>query len=88
MNPGAYIPPVCRVDAAKPCRQIVGTSLLFVSTAGREAGSAESASAFVTREEEGIPRISCRESGANKRHPAFAGRRADDAITGGLMAER
>lgn len=37
---------VCGVDVTNAGGQIVGTSLLFVSTAGREAGSSESAFAF------------------------------------------
>ena len=36
---------------------IEGTSLLFVSTAGREAGSSESAFAFFTRTGKGTPRV-------------------------------
>ncbi len=38
------------VDAGRANGQIVGTSLLFVLTAGREAGSSESASAFLEKE--------------------------------------
>lgn len=43
------------------------TSLLCVSTAGREADSAESASAFLEKESAWRPFI------PKKRHPAFAG---------------
>jgi|GEM_PF-58293 len=39
-------PQTCAIDATNAVGQIVGTSLLFVSTAGREAGSSESAFAF------------------------------------------
>ena len=45
--------PFCEVDAGRVNGQIVGTSLLYVSTAGREAGSSESAFAF----KKGAPRL-------------------------------
>lgn len=74
----------------------VATSLLCVSTAGREAGSAEPALVFWEKESaerpfgpqpgQGSPTLGANRFSPKKRHPAFAGRRAGDAITGGVMA--
>jgi hypothetical protein len=82
------------VDAAHTIWQNAASSLLFVSTAGREAGSLESASAFVGEESAEWPYgprpgLESPTLGANhpipkKRHPAFAERRTGDAITGGV----
>jgi hypothetical protein len=84
----------CGVDAASVSGQNDSSSLLFVSTAGREAGSSESASAFVGKENaewvfsprpgQGSPTLGANCSIPKKRHSAFAGRRAGDAITGGV----
>jgi len=94
MKKTAHFPTFSAVDAAQTCPYIKGTSLLCVSMAGREAGFAEPALAFWEKEgarwsfgpqpEQGSP-----SSGANglipkKRHPACAGCRAGDAITGGV----
>jgi hypothetical protein len=56
------------------------TSLLFVSTAGRGAGSSGSAPAFFT----GSSKQAGGRDRLKKRPPDFAGRRADDTITGGV----
>ena len=58
----------------------VATSLLCVSTAGRGAVSVEAAPAFF-----GSSKPVGERDVLKKRHPAFAGRRAGDAITGGVM---
>ena len=74
----------------------VATSLLCISTAGREAGFTEPALAFWEKESakrpfgpqpgQGSPTLGANRFIPTKRHPAFAGRRAGDAITGGVMA--
>ena len=62
----------CIVDAARALGQIIGISLLFVSTAGREAGSSEPASAFVEKDFARVEckiddRVLCRQDGSARR---------------------
>lgn len=102
------------VDAANSRRYVSCITPPVASVSGREAGSLESASAFISHEAKETPRMVCHGDASNeeeeesaerpfgpqsgqesptlganptipkKRHPAFAGRRAGDAITGGV----
>jgi hypothetical protein len=68
----------------------------FASVGGREAGFLQPASASLEKESaewlfsprpgQGSPTLGANRCIPKKRHPAFAGRRAGDAITGGVMA--
>ena len=53
-----------------PTAFITGTSLLFVSTAGREAGSSESASAFIFHEAKETPGMVCHGETSNEEESA------------------
>jgi hypothetical protein len=84
----------CRVDAFDAVAHNAFLISPFASVGGREAGSHESASAFLEKESvewlfsprpgQGSPTLGANHFTLKKKRPAFAGRRSGDAIPGGV----
>jgi hypothetical protein len=86
------------VDSVPARRQINYIISPVASVAGREAGLLRSASAFGEeasaewpygpRPGQESPTLGAKHSTPKRTHPAFVGRRAGDAITGGVVPKR
>jgi hypothetical protein len=95
---GREVSQFCAIDGIDMGQYFIGTSLLFVSTAGHEAGFCESAFAYLEKESaewpfgpqsgQESPTLGANRSTPKKKRPAFPGRRSGDAIPGGLQVGR
>jgi len=102
MKPRPYNDNFCPIDAADTCRYIICTSLLFVSTAGREAGYLGRLPHFATRTKttesaerqlrpqpgHKSPTSGANPSAPNKQRPVSAGRCTGDTMPGGVKEKK